>query len=306
MEARVWRKPIRVSAITLGWLLALVIVCTVYAKTRWQEKVKRGREQYVSGDYEKALSYFGEGLRGARGIFGSKRMVAVTLSNIGETYRMQGNVVQAKRALSEAVELWIRMNEDDGELVAATYNNLGSVLVSEGEYGSGEVYLTRAINIWKSQGGASHEQLVTLCNLGELERDRGRSEAAGRYLREALDLIALNPSVGSRALGVCLNNYGLTFMDEGRFAEAQSYMERALEALKTTLGESHVKVGVCLGNLGRLAVERGDYRQARDYYHKSLAVRRLHAGDSDPGIIAIEERIMELETYAGKSESNSQ
>jgi len=148
-----------------------------------------------------------------------------------------------------------------------------------GRYAEAQGYLEESLSIAREMGDSTRV-LVALQPLGMSALGRGDREAAGRHLREAVDLAQArgNPHY----LAATLNALAQFHRLEGQFDRARELCEQVL-ALSRDTGDQNV-IALGLLNLAMIAVERRALEEARSMVLESsdiaYAISSMQAGQS--------------------------
>ena len=95
-------------------------------------------------DYEQARKYFEECLLLTREL-GEKKVIAMSLNQLGGTNYFLGEFEQAQKYYEESLLLYRELGEKDG--LAACLHNFGNTLGSLGKYEQGQKYLEESLSL---------------------------------------------------------------------------------------------------------------------------------------------------------------
>ncbi len=170
-------------------LAASLNALQIYEKLNLTERVAASYTQlasnYISDEnYVLAIDY----LKKARDIYSAsdkKANEASTILNLGEAYRLNGNLEAAVRCFEQTLTL----NSDINNIYIESYSlgNLGMVQSTQGEFGLAEENLKKAIKILEGQGDL-YSSSVYIAALGEVYKERKQWSTAEDRLLEALAL----------------------------------------------------------------------------------------------------------------------
>jgi tetratricopeptide (TPR) repeat protein len=188
----------------------------------------------------------------------------------------------ARSLLEQALNLDIRLHGAEHPETAASLNNLGSLLLAQGDLVGARPYWERALAVIEKVPEEHQRTATSLSNLGSLLQAQGDLAGAQSYHQRAL-------VIREKALGAdhpdtagSLNNLGGLLHDQGDFAGAQSYFERALAVRERTLGTEHPQTATSINNLGGVLQARGDLAKARSCYERGLTIREKVLGTEHP------------------------
>ena len=163
--------------------------------------------------------------------------------------------------------------------VTTSYNNLGGVHDTLGDFEQAKEYQELALNIRQEKLEGEHVDVATSYNdLGRLHWKLGNFEQAKEYHELALNIRQQKLGAEHVDGAASYNNLGLVHWKLGNFEQAKEYHELALNIRQNKLGAEHVDVATSYNNLGLVHKELGDYEQAKEYYHRDLAISLKQLG----------------------------
>ncbi|MDM8548956.1 CHAT domain-containing tetratricopeptide repeat protein, partial [Desulfobacterales bacterium HSG2] len=221
---------------------------------------------YDLGQYDKALTYYGQALAIDREI-GDRRGEGSDLSNIGVVY---GNLGQYDKALTYYGQaLAIRKEIGDRRGEGSDLSNIGVVYGNLGQYDKALTYHGQALAIRKEIGDRRGEG-SDLSNIGVVYYDLGQYDKALTYYEQAL---AIDREIGDRrGEGSDLTNIGVVYDNLGQYDRALTYCEQAL-AIRKEIGDRRGE-GSDLTNIGVVYGNLGQYDRALTYCEQALAIRK--------------------------------
>lgn len=145
-----------------------------------------GMAERKSGSMQVAIDYFRKNL----GIIQKTNpsLVPLVANQLGYTYRLMGNLKMAERNYQKALKLAMEAEEQDKDLIASLFNNLGYVFGLRKQYDIAENYCSLAADIWSKMGLTSQLGRVDI-SLGIFQRDRGNYEEAINLLNRAVERV---------------------------------------------------------------------------------------------------------------------
>ncbi|MFE2699459.1 tetratricopeptide repeat protein [Streptomyces mirabilis] len=199
----------------------------------------------------------------------------INLNNLGFALWMTGDYAAARRLFAMAL--------GRGGSEATTLNNLGMISERLGEYEAAAEHYRKALALLDDEAASPSSELDlrarVLNNLGVSLTLGGEPGAAGRCLREALEIRRdLQGEIG-RDYAVTVRNLGLVAQREGRLDEAQNLFEHA----RDLLGQPQdAEYGRTLHLLGELRQTRGDDTGAAADLRAALGSRAVALGAGHP------------------------
>lgn len=186
-----------------------------------------------------------------------------------------------KRALYSAIEQFGENNPN----VATSYNNIGNVYCSQGEYVQALEFHNKALEIRLSIFGDSHPDVaMSYNNIGSVYSIQGNDAQALEYFKKALEI---HLSVfGNRHPDVATNysNIGYIYDIKGNDVQALEFYNKALEIRLSIFGDIHPNVATSYNNIGSVYYSQGKYPQALEYLYKALEIRLLLLDDIHPNV----------------------
>ena len=204
--------------------------------------------------------------------------LADTLSFLGRSANLQGDLAEAERDFTRALELRRRLAP--GSLgVAMSLNDLGVTARTRGNLAEAELCLRAGLEIRQRLVPHGLGVADSLHNLGILFWLRDDLAAASSYLEQTLrirrQLVPVSPSLAQSLIW-----QGLLDQRRGDLAEAESYFGQALDMLRNNFSSDSVAVASVLVNLGNVARIRGERAESEDDYRRALAIQAREAPGS--------------------------
>ena len=159
--------------------------------------------------------------------------------------------------------------------VAESYNNLGNVYRSLGNYNEAKEYHQKALIIYKNIFGHENPNVAgSYNNLGNDFQYLGQYNEGKEYHQKAL--IIYKNIFGEEHADVAqsYNNLGNDFQYLGQYNEAKEYHQKALIIKKNIFGEEHADVSGSYNNLGNDFQCLGQYNEAKEYHQKALIIKK--------------------------------
>jgi tetratricopeptide (TPR) repeat protein len=163
---------------------------------------------------------------------------------------------------------------------ATSLNNIGRVLISEGDFTAARPLVERALAIYEKALGPGHPDTAPcLNNFARLLHQQGDFTGARPLYERALAICekALGPEHPNTATS--LSALGAMLRNQGDVAGARPLFERALAIREKVLGPEHPDTEVSLITLAYL---KGDLAAARPLQERALAIREKVFGPEHP------------------------
>ena len=252
-----------------------------------------------SGNFERAITLYGEALRLAEQAGGDAVSVGSVLINRGKVFRLQGDYEAAESDLLRAKKLFdfeAPSSSEETTLVAL----LGEIALERGQFERAVDLLQTSLGVWSAMRPDSSSEAVTASHLGRAwwgQGDLDKAEASFRRSIEAIEKQQLRAGGGDRGLVAFRSKFSGLYrtyveflLEQGRATEAFELYERsraqALRALldgrdlvfavDKTLEQERREIGgrieVAYRTLSRLPMSDSEGREAL-----RLDLGRLHA-----------------------------
>ncbi|XP_066017941.1 tetratricopeptide repeat protein 28-like [Pocillopora verrucosa] len=156
----------------------------------------------------------------------------------------------------------------DREGEATDYENVGTMLLSLGQYDKAREYLQEALVI-RTEIGDRNGEATCYGNLGAVFKSLSQYDTAKEYLQKAL---VIKTKIGDRkGEASCHGNLGTVFLALGQYDKAKEYLQKAL-VIRTEIGDRKGEAS-CHGNLATVFLSLGQYDKAKEYLQKALVIR---------------------------------
>lgn len=150
-------------------------------------------------------------------------------------------------------------------LLGQCNNQLGRVLLLQGNYPDARTYLQTAARLFESVDDRAGIARV-YGNLGNLYFRQGQYPEAKTYFQDSLDI---GQRTGQRTIDTqVVSNLGLTFMNQGNYDEGIRVMREQLE--KCQLQNDKPGMATIFTYMGIVYLEKGDYDHAMDSFQRGL------------------------------------
>ena len=169
--------------------------------------------------------------------------------------------------------------------VANSYNNLGSVYYSQGDYAKAVDFFNKALDIRLGVFGPEHPDVAnSYNNLGCVYYSQGDYAKAEEFYNKALDIRLHVFGLEHPDVANSYNNLGSVHDSQGEYAKAEEFHNKALDILLGVFGPEHPDVAISYNNLGDVYVSQGDYAKAVEYYNKALDIQIRVFGPEHPDV----------------------
>lgn len=227
---------------------------------------------YHRGDPLRAKLYYERALKIFENYYGKDHIqVAITLTNLGNTYGDLGDFRRQKELLEQALVILERHYGKDHVQMAITLTNLANAYGDLGNYTQQKTLLERALAIFERQYGKDHVQVaITLTNLGNACGDLGDSKRQKELLAHALAIFEREYGKDHVQVASALVSLGSAYGDLGNYQKKKELLERALHIEEHYYGKEHREVATTLVSFGNAYGALGDYKRQKEFLERAL------------------------------------
>lgn len=195
--------------------------------------------------------------------FGDKKELATVYGHLGRMY--YNNNFELDKALMYYNKMMdIAMELNDKELMAASYDNLGSLFLSLHDKDKAYTYYHQLLLISEeinNQTGIGK----ALNNIGEIERYRGDYKKAFDYYKQSL---AIHRELNDiRKMAINMENMGVTYYTMNRPDDALHYYRQSLQYYQKANDRENIASVLVL--MGKNAIKLGQYDTAIVFYERA-------------------------------------
>lgn len=257
---------------------AMELIGDEMSTERGRIKVAEGYAYYRSGNYEKAMPLFLEGLEIFKMNEGNDVDLAHGLRAVGNIHYSKGNIDGALESYEKS--LYVTERIDDLKGTATNLANIGVMNHIRGDMEKAFDFYNKGLAIREKIGNKSGIA-DSLNNLGMLLAGRGE-------LGKALDCykrcLAIEESIGNKSgIADSLNNIGTMHHNMGELDAMLECHERSLE-IRMEIGDQ-LGIGMSYDNIGSVHLEKGEAEKAVEHYKKALDIY-LEVGAKLPAFYA--------------------
>ncbi|MGB5963137.1 MAG: tetratricopeptide repeat protein [Coleofasciculaceae cyanobacterium] len=212
-------------------------------------------------------------------------LVATSLNNLAELYRVQRNYSQAEPLYQRSLAIRGKVLGPEHPDVASSLNSLALLYYAQGNYSQAEPLFQRSLAIRGKVLGPEHPDVASsLNNLAPLYLNMGNYS-------QAKPLYQLSLAIRGKVLGPehpdvasSLNNLAALYRVQGNYSQAEPLYQLSLAIREKVLGPEHPDVASSLNSLALLYQQQGNYSQAEPLYQRSLAIREKVLGPEHPNV----------------------
>ena len=198
---------------------------------------------------------------------GDRRGEGNTLRDLGNALATMGEWEQAIQILSESLKISRENNLETTE--ANVLNKLGEIYAHFRDFDRAAIYYNQSSEIYLQHSNMSRS--IPLNNLGKILRNKGETEKAAEYFRQAVETVRREDyrfGTSKYDEATYLNNLGRTQFALGKLDEAVKTFEESLKISRDLSNKSGEAAALKL--LGQIYLESGDAEKADDYFNQSL------------------------------------
>ncbi len=271
-----------------------------------REKLTRGKQAYLQGDYEAAIRLAGE-------VIGQDGEITEALQYLSAAYARVGRYDEATELNRRTLELAQQRGEQ--QLLVEVRANMGVLHYLKGEYEHAQQHYAAAATL-AEQSGLETERAQIYNNSGFALFRLGRAAEAEAAFRRAAEI--------SRRFGALAaligpyNGLGNVLLEQQRYDEARDYYRRALTLAqeigdRTNTGVTHMHLGRCASLQSRFddaknefalalnALEGTSFWNVRARTYEYIAEMNLRLGNHAETIRCADKRIELARKHANRT-----
>lgn len=225
----------------------------------------------TKSEYEKALACLDSIMPIAKNIQNEADKVDVISSAInfkGNIYQAKGDYTKALAQVQKAIELKKQTTQADSSFLALTYNNLGEIYRTIGDYVLAEEYFQYALQFYDPSKEAWAIANV-YNNLALTYQNKEAYEGANAFYLQAISILKNKPEQAETSDFIdYYNNLGMNYLDAAKYDSALLYLHKVMD-LHTL---SDYDKDVTLHNIGTVYMQQGNLKKAERFMKQALAI----------------------------------
>jgi tetratricopeptide (TPR) repeat protein len=223
-----------------------------------------GRALLSMGEYTDAEVRFNEALTIAE-THEQPNLKADSLRYLGVVDERLGNLSRAVDYYQRSLQLFRQIGDRRGE--GKTLNQLGNILLLQGDHGGGKQYYDQFLSISREIGDRWGEGQVVR-NIGDIYLSQYDYRGASKFFEEALDITR---EIGNRTIeSSALVGLGNVYLQQAEYTKAKSLFEQSLNIARE-IGNKPWEAKT-LNQIGLFFHRQGDYVRAKSYYEQSIEI----------------------------------
>jgi tetratricopeptide (TPR) repeat protein len=232
-----------------------------------------GRRWQEASNAEAAERQFQQARRLAAGFPDSDPRRVRADQALGEIYREQGRLDDARSLLDPALARWRPHADRDPLLLADLLESLGLLAVMEGELERAQPLLAEALELRRRElGPTAVGTAEALVNLAEVERRVGEYVAAEDHLLEAAAIYGEHGGRYALRIATIQTNLGLLYQELGRFPDAEVQHHQAVQLARQVKDGDNPNLAIASRGLADLYARTERTEQALVLYEWALGV----------------------------------
>jgi tetratricopeptide (TPR) repeat protein len=170
---------------------------------------------------------------------------------------------------------------------ATTYNNIGFVLKSKGEYEDALKMYNKCLTIQEKSLGKDHPYTATTySNIGLVLDTKGEYDEALEMYNKCLTIQEKSLGKDHPSTANTYNNIGKVLDNKGEYEDALKMYNKCLTIEEKSLGKDHPTTATTYNNIGLVLKSKGEYDEALKMYNKCLTIREKSLGKDHPDTAA--------------------
>ena len=238
---------------------------------RWQEALE------IAEQAEELLDEFAG--QGGAAILQLQAMVS---SNLAAIEVKRGDLDAAQSHAEDAIDVVERVFGPTHMHTAQLRNNLGHILMEQGDFAAAEAEFIKAIEIYRAQELITHNVANAYKNLGDLQRRSAQYDQARQSLHDALKTLQQTVGEAHPDMASVLNLLALVEVDQGNWDAASNHLQQAVQITRGSLGENHPRYLLVMENSIALAQAQRNRQQVRQLVEQAATVALDIFGEEHP------------------------
>ena len=195
----------------------------------------------------------------------------------------------------KAMEVYERLVKSSEEtfgkknyITATTYNNIGLVYKTKGEYDKALEYYLKDLAISEKVLGLEHpDTATTYNNIGLVYQSKGECDKSLEYYLKSVAIFEKVLGLEHPSTATTYNNIGLVYQSKGEYDKALEYYLKSVAIKEKVLGLEHPDTATTYNNIGGVYKSKGEYDKSLEYYLKSVAIFEKVLGKNHPNTITL-------------------
>ena len=214
----------------------------------------------------------------------SLEVKAVILNVVGIIYRERGDLDNAERNFSKALEIRRKILDPNDSNIADALNNLGLVRKRQERFPEAAAYYEQAVQVQRNAPVKDEIRLSrNIFNLASAYISAGEYAKAKPLLEEGYAMhlrVPKTPEID----GYYVSAWARIAMGEGRWQEARELAEKALAMQRKAVGEVHPTICSALADLGDILVHLGETDKGLDLLRQAdaMSLKVFPTGPASP------------------------
>ncbi len=204
---------------------------------------------------------------------------------VADPAEARGETITAREVLDRGVEKVSRGLQQQPEVQASLLDVMGRVYHKLGLYDRAVPLYEKSLDLWRLGFGAGSKEVAAgLHNLGMLELDQGKIDAAAGTLRSALATRRRTLGEDDPATARSMTYLGLALFRKADYKQAQPLFEGAAGRLRKAHPGGHIDLADSLTGLAMLHYGKGEYARAEPLLKEALGMQRRLLGEEHPQV----------------------
>ncbi|CAF1103566.1 unnamed protein product [Rotaria magnacalcarata] len=224
----------------------------------------------------------------------SEYEAAICYDALGVIAHQKADNDQALTYHNRALQYFKTIFSDDHPVLGYTYEHIGSVHTSLGNYDLALENHEQTFAIWLSVFGEEHTKTTQcLINMGLVYDKKKDFSKALSYYFYALEIYQKTNLLNDHPLfGLLFNNIGYIYFEQDNYREALGYYQKSLQIRLKTLSSAHVDIAVTYHNMASLYFNNRNYKQAMEYFEKADEICKCSYDSTHPLVAMLRNDIL--------------
>lgn len=259
-----------------------------------------GMVYHLMGNYPLAETNYKEGLKLSKEINDLGIEYIRGLRNLGEMYRIAGNLVEAEKISLDALDRFIKDSGENTTDVMLSQESLGQLYVALGNLRQAENYFIKGYALCKKIHGKNSVRIgMAAGGLGKLYFTMGNYPKSEQYFKVAIQTQRDFGVPNKIEMSSSLSNLGLVYRKMKKYSESEKLYLEALEIQKKNGGASNPNYAIFLGSLAQIYNLQGRLKEAEKLLLEVIKLQKEKVGEKAPDYLTTIIILAQTKWYLG-------
>ena len=255
------------------------------------------------GVYPAAVELFERVLATRERTGADDKNLTMALANLGDAYRLAGDIEAAERMLARACALSARSQGSEHSETLRCMTRLAGVYEQRGELDQAAELYSQALSALEKIHGVDHPEVAsTLTNIGVISRKLGEFDRASAALQRAMQIQEKALAPAHPDLAATVYSLALVHAQQHQHKTALQLLARARAIWEAKDSPNPTRIATVLGSIGTVLLRSGELEQATTTLEQAVARFEATVGPEHRSIAPVLSALGEAWTERGRPE----